>query len=136
MISVGANNQIVTLPALREILSSVINDMVCADRSRRVHIPGAADGSDFSPERFGNLDRERTHTARRAIDQNLLASLDPSLITKTLKGGDGRDWYGRRVLKRYVGWVPASFAGCLPGVILQGDRPGGLSYGFNEPYRL
>ena len=26
--------------------------------SRRVHIPGAAHGSDFSPERFGNLDRK------------------------------------------------------------------------------
>jgi len=62
MMGIRTHDQIVTLPALREIFSSVINDMVCANRSRRVHIPRAAHGSDFSPERFGNLDRKRTHT--------------------------------------------------------------------------
>src|SRR5215472_14344686 len=105
MICVRSKNQIVTLPALREIFPRVINDMVCANRSRRVHIPGAAHGSDFSPERFGDLDRKGTHTTRRAINQNLLALLDPSLITKTLKGGDCRHGYGCCVLKRYVGWL-------------------------------
>jgi hypothetical protein len=83
--------------------------MVCANRSRPVHIPRAAHGSDFSPERFGNLDRKRTHTTRRAINQNLLASLDPSLVTKTLKGRDRRHWYGCCVLKRYVGWLQRQF---------------------------
>ena len=58
MMDIRTHDQVVTLPALREIFSSVINDMVCANRSRRVHIPRAADGSDFSPERFGNLDRK------------------------------------------------------------------------------
>jgi len=35
--------------------------MVGANRSRRVHIPRAAHGSDLSPERFGNLDRKCTY---------------------------------------------------------------------------
>src|ERR1035438_4018807 len=86
MIGVRSHDQIVTLPALREIFPRVINDMVCANRPRRVHIPGAAYGGDFSPERFGNLDCKCTHPTRRAIDKNLVAWLDPSLITKTQIG--------------------------------------------------
>ena len=99
MVGIRSHDQVVTLSALREIFSSVINDMVGANRSRRVHIPRAAHGSDLRPERFGNLDRKCTYATRRAINQNLMAWLDASLITKTLKRGDCRDWYGCGVLK-------------------------------------
>jgi hypothetical protein len=126
MIGVRAENQIVTLPALREIFARVINDMVCANRSRRVHIPRAADGSDLSPERFGNLDGKCTHTTGRAVDQNLLAWLDPPLITKTLKGSESRHWYGCRVLKRYVGWLERQFI--LGSARILGKRSGEACY--------
>jgi hypothetical protein len=96
--------------------------MVCANRSRRVHISRAAHGRDFSPERFGNLDRKRTHTTRRAINQNLLASLDPSLVTKTLKGRDCRHWYGRCALKRYVGWLQRQFIFNRTGILGKGPK--------------
>src|SRR5713226_328036 len=109
MIGVRSQDQIVMLPTLREIFPRVINDMVRADRSRRVHLPRAAHGGDFSPERFGDLDRKCTHTTRRAINQNLVASLDPSLITKTLKGSECRHGYGCCVLKRFVGWLQCYF---------------------------
>src|ERR1700677_3532082 len=92
-------------PTLREIFKSVINDMICADRSRSVHIPRAAYGSDLSPERLGKLNRECTDTARCAIDENLLPSLDPSVITKTLKGSDAGHGYGCCLLERYVAWL-------------------------------
>src|SRR6266478_3601043 len=105
MMGIRTQDQVVGLPAQREIFSSVINDMVGANRSRRVHIPRAAHGSDLSSERFGNLDRKCANAARRAINQNLLAWLDSSLITKTLKGGDCRDWHGGCVLKGTVGWL-------------------------------
>src|SRR5713101_3414000 len=105
MMGVRTHDQIVTLPAFREIFPRVIDNMVCANPPRGIYIPGAAHGSDFSPERFGNLDRKCTHTTRRAINQNLAASLDPSLITKTLKGSECRHGYGCSVLKRYVGWL-------------------------------
>src|SRR6266850_537323 len=105
MMDIRSQDQIVTLPVMCEIFPRVINDMVCANRSRRVHIPRAAHGSDLSPERFGNLDRKRTHTTRRSIHPNLVASLDPSLVTETLQGSDCRDWYGCRVLKRTFGWL-------------------------------
>src|ERR1700704_5789908 len=39
------------------------------------------------------------------FNQNLVAWLDASLITKTLKGGDCRDWYGCCVVTRTVGWL-------------------------------
>src|SRR6267154_4720266 len=100
MMRVRSDNQIVTLPIFREIFPTVINDMVRANGSRGGHIPRAAHRSNFSPERFRNLDRKRTHTTGRAIDQNLLASPDVSLVTKTLKGGDCRHWYGCCVPKR------------------------------------
>ncbi len=106
---VCAQDQIVTLPALREIFSRVINDVVCANPSRRVHFARAAHGSDFGPERFGNLNRKRAHTTRRAINHNLLAWLDASFITETLKGGKCRHRYGCCVLKRTVGWLQRQF---------------------------
>src|SRR5216684_6450383 len=105
MMGIRTQDQVVALPALREVFSRVINDMVCANRLRRVHIPCAAHGSDFSSERFGNLDRKCTYTTRRAINQNLVALLDASLITETLQRSDCRDWYGCGVLKRTVGWL-------------------------------
>src|SRR5205807_7038158 len=104
-----SENQVITLPISGEIFLCVINDMVCAKRSRRVHFPGAAHRSDFSPERFGNLDRKRTNTTRRAIHQNLVARLDPPLITKALKGSECCHWQGCCVLKRTVGRLQRQF---------------------------
>ena len=109
MIGVRSQDQIVTLPTFCEIFPGVINDMVCANRSRRVHIPRAAHGSDFRPEGFGNLDRECTHATRSAINQNLVATLDPSLITKTLQGSACRNWYRCCLLERTIGWLQRQF---------------------------
>src|ERR1700693_5443334 len=121
MICVGSKNQVVTLTTLREIFPRVINDMVCANRSRRVHISRTAHGSDFSPERFGNLDRKCTHTTRRAINQNLVASLDPSLITKTLKGGECRHGYCSGFFKGYMGRLQRHFI--FPSTHILGKSP-------------
>src|SRR5271167_2152396 len=98
--SVRTQDQIVRLPTFREIFPSVINDMIGTNRSRHVQIPRAAHGSDFCPERFGNLDCKCTYTTRRAIHENLVTWLDPSLITETLKSSNCRDWYGCGILKR------------------------------------
>ena len=76
MISINRQDQVILLPILGEIFFSVINDMVCPKRARLVQIPGAAHGSDFSAELFGNLHRKRPHPTRRTIDQNLLPRLN------------------------------------------------------------
>ena len=43
-------NQIILLPILGEIFLRVINDLVCPNRVRQIHIPRAAYGGDFSPK--------------------------------------------------------------------------------------
>ena len=100
MVGVHAHNQVITLRAFPEILPRVIDNLIGAERSRCIHIPGAAHGSDFRPERLGNLDGKCTNTARRAIQQNRVARLDVSFIAKTLKGGKCRERYRCGLLKR------------------------------------
>src|SRR5712691_547907 len=90
MISVHSKNEVIALPILGEIFLRVINDLVCANRAHHVHTPRAAYASDFSPERFGNLHRKRSHTTRRTMNQHLLSELYLSFRAKALQGGDGR----------------------------------------------
>src|ERR1700733_2897458 len=103
MIRVRRKNQIVTRTVLREVLSTVVDDMGCAKRPRSDHIPRAAYGCYFGPEPFCNLDSKCTHSTRRAIDQNLLTWPDPSLVAKTLKSSDCRHRHSCCVFKRKVG---------------------------------
>src|SRR5256714_4201215 len=60
-------------------------------------------GQVFSSKCFGNLHCKRPHTARRTIDQHLLAWLNVSLVAQTLQGGDGRHRDGRGFLERQPG---------------------------------
>src|SRR5258708_29207718 len=103
MISVSSKNQVIPLPIVGEIFSRVINDLVCTHRAHHVHISRAAYGSHFSPERFGNLHRKRTHTARRTMNQDLLPRLNLSCIAKTLQGRDCRYRDGCGLLEREIG---------------------------------
>src|SRR5436305_6254857 len=103
MISVRSKNQVITLPILGEIFLRVINDLICPNRARHVHIPRAAHTSHFSPERVGNLHRKRTHTTRRTMNQDLLPWLNLSFIAKSLQGSDCRHRYGRCFLEREIG---------------------------------
>ena len=77
-------NQVIPLPISGEICLRVINDMVCTNRAHDVHISRAAHGSDFGPERFGNLHGKRTDTSRRTINQDLLPLLNVSFVAKAL----------------------------------------------------
>ena len=80
-------DEIVTLPTLREVLLGVVNNVVCADRSNHVHIPRAANAGHLRAERLGNLHGERAHASRRTVDQDLLPWLHLPRIAKTVKGG-------------------------------------------------
>src|SRR5258707_13204783 len=90
MISVNSKNEVIPLPNFGEIFLGVINDMICTNREQHVHIPRAAHGSDFSPERFGNLHRKRPHTTTRTMNQHLLSWLNLSFSAQALQGGDCR----------------------------------------------
>ena len=82
MVSDAIEKQVVTLPALGEILLGVINDPIRADGSDHVHIPRTAYAGHLCAERLGDLHRERTHASRRTVNQDLLARLNLSLVAQ------------------------------------------------------
>jgi hypothetical protein len=80
--------------------------MVCPDGAHHLQVPRAAHTGHFSPERFGNLNRKRTYTTGRTINQDLLPRLNLSFIAafiaETLQGDECILGYGRCFLIGYV----------------------------------
>src|SRR6266576_2237704 len=102
MVSHEVENRVVMLSAFREILSGVINDVICADGPDHFNAPRTAHSRDFRAKRLGDLHSERAHTSRGTIDQDPLSRLNPGLVAKTLQGGESRHGYGSRLFKRRV----------------------------------
>ena len=82
MVPDAVENQVVALPASGEILPCVINDVICADRPDQIHIPRTAYATDLGAEPLSDLHRERTHAARRTINEDLMPCLNFSLVTR------------------------------------------------------
>src|SRR5713226_5583853 len=102
MIRHEVENQIVMFSTFREILSGVVNDVICADGSDHFNVPRTANARNFSAERLGDLHSERTHASRRTVDQDLLSRLNLPLVAKALQGAESRQRYRSRLLKRHV----------------------------------
>jgi hypothetical protein len=102
MVSNTVEDQVITLPALGEILLGIVNDPIRADGSDHVHIPTAAHAGYICAEPLGNLHSERTHASRRTVDQHPLPRLNASAVAKTLQCCECRDTYGSRLLERNV----------------------------------
>jgi hypothetical protein len=96
MISVGAQDQIVSLAQPGEILFSVIDDMVRSQGTGEVRIPPAAYRGHFRSERLGDLHGEGSHASRGAVDQDPMSFPDASRILKGLQRGQGRQRNRRR----------------------------------------
>src|SRR5262245_26968130 len=92
-------HQVVTLPGQSEVVAHVIDDVVRAKRAHELDVPRAAHGGHFRSERLGNLDGKRADSAGRAVDQDPLSRLKPTLVAKPLKRGYRRHRYGRRLLE-------------------------------------
>ena len=75
-------DHVVMLATAGEILSRVIKDLVCADGADHFRIPGTTNASNLGSKRFGDLHCERTHASGGAINQDLLAELNLSLVAK------------------------------------------------------
>src|SRR5262249_45625157 len=105
MVPHAVENQIVTLPTFGEILLGVINDLIGADCSDHAHIPRTAYAGHLCAEGLGDLHSERTHTSRRAVNQDLLPRLHVSLVAQTLQGADCRHRDSSRLLNRHVIWL-------------------------------
>src|SRR5712692_8864448 len=102
MIRHEVENQVVVLSTCREILSRIIDDVICADGSDHFNVPRTAHARNFRAERLGDLHSERTHASRGAIVQDLLPRLNLSLVAKTLQGGKSRYRDRSRLRKRHV----------------------------------
>src|ERR1039458_1936279 len=102
MVPDQVENQVVTLPACGEILSSVIHDPICADVSDHFQIPRAAYAGHICAEPLSNLHGERTHASCRTVDQDLLPRLNLSLVAKPLQRGECRQRHGGRLLECHV----------------------------------
>jgi len=96
-------DEVVALPASREVLSGVFDDVVRAERSDHLHVPRAANTGDVRSEDLGDLHRKGPHAARGTVDQDPLPRLHLSRVTKTVEGREGGRRYGRRSLEREVG---------------------------------
>ena len=64
-------NHIIGLTVFGEILLSVINDLVCANRAQHVQFPCAVHGRHLSPKVLGKLYRKRPDTSPGTINQDL-----------------------------------------------------------------
>src|SRR5438132_3990726 len=101
MIRHEVENHVIVLSTLRKIFQGVINDVICADGSDHGNVPRTANARNISAERLGDLHSERAHASCRTVDQDLLPRLNLSLA-KTLQGGESRQGYRSRLLKRRV----------------------------------
>src|SRR6266540_5334328 len=99
-------DHIVVFTTAGEILSRVINDLVCADGPDHFHIPRTANAGNLSPKRLPDLYSESTHASGGAIYQDLLAGLNLPLVAQTLQGGESRHRHRSRLLDRHVSRLP------------------------------
>src|ERR1035438_4924336 len=83
-----------------EILTGVVDHVVCSDRPEQFDISGAAHPRDASAKRFGNLHGKGSHPARCTIDENSLPCVNFSFVAYSLQRGDSRDWQACGFFKR------------------------------------
>ena len=103
MMGVGAEDQVVTAPALREVLPRVVHDVRRAQCRRRLHVSGAAHCGDFRSESVGDLHRKRADAAGRPVHRHLFARSEAPPVPKTLECGARRHGQGRRLFERHAG---------------------------------
>src|SRR6266542_1510019 len=96
-------NHVVTFATFGEILFSVINHVIRAEGSDHIQVPGTAYAGHTCAERLRDLHRERTHTSRCSIDQDVLPWLNFSLVAKSLQRRDACDIDRSCLLKRQAG---------------------------------
>ena len=66
------HDQVVALAIFGEVLLSVVDDVIKADRAHHLELPRAVDSGDFNVLQLGELDGNCAHAATRPIDQNFL----------------------------------------------------------------
>src|SRR5215212_2184325 len=102
MVRHEVENQVVLLSTFREIISGVINDVICAEGSDHFNVPRTANARNFRAERLGDLHSEGTHPSCRTVYQDLLLRLNLSFVPKALQGSESRQRDRSHLLKQRV----------------------------------
>jgi hypothetical protein len=84
------------LDAILESGFPVVDHMVGAELRSEIEIGCRHSGRNFSPVNPRELDGERSHRARSAVNQNMFARLEFCMIEESLPGRQRADRHGRR----------------------------------------
>jgi len=90
-IATSVENHVVAALTVSELVTGVVDDMICADRSDHLHFLSAADAGHLCSVRFRNLHGEGSHASGRTGDQDPVTRLYPSRVSESLQGGEGGD---------------------------------------------
>ena len=66
----GVEDEVVALPASEEVCRGVVDDVISAERTDQVDVPGAGHPGHLRTVRFGDLDRKGADAAGSTIDQH------------------------------------------------------------------
>jgi len=77
-------NYVVTLIALGEIFSRVIDNVIRSDGANKIKITRAADTGHLCAKGFCNLHCKSAYTTGRAVDQHLLPCMNVPFVAQTL----------------------------------------------------
>ncbi len=105
MVGVGVDDPVIALAGARVVDLGVVDHVVGAERTHEIHLFGAADAGHLRPHRLRDLDGERAHVARRAVDQDLVAWFRGPAIAQpqTLEREDRRMRKGGGFLEGHAG---------------------------------
>src|SRR5580658_3149211 len=97
-------NQVITLLTVCEIFFGVVDRVLCSERSNQLRIMRAAYASHMRAKDLGKLYAKCSYASRRAIDEDMLASLDLSFIAEALQGRERCDGARCRILEGDCLW--------------------------------
>ena len=102
MVAGKIENEIVARRAGCKVFLGIFDDAVGPERSNQVRIARAANGGDVRTENFGKLHCECANAARCAVNEDILAGLNPSVFAKTLQCSESRNGAGGCIFERDI----------------------------------
>src|SRR5512140_2899931 len=102
MVTDVIQDQVVFCGAPSEILSCVVNNLVCADCSYHIHAARTAYAGDMCAKELRDLHCKRPHATSRTVDQYSLSSLTLSPVAEPLQCRECRDRNRSCFFKRHT----------------------------------
>ena len=90
--------QVVALGRLSKVFAGVVDYVVGANGADEFDVSGAAHSGDAGAKQFCNLDSECPYASGRAVDEDLLASLNSAFIAQALQCRNAGDGHGCSLL--------------------------------------